>query len=119
MPSHSAKDVTTGRSAKLDRSETPENRAHIPTSDLVRATSALFIAVYILAVVSGVRILVGRARAAAISALAFVAALAVFSAGFLAVPAAVGGGTVVLLRALRRQRVGFSGSAAANSQVRG
>lgn len=119
MPSHSAKDVTTGRSAKLDRSETPEDRAHIPTSDLVRATSALFIAVYILAVVSGVRILVGRARAAAISALAFVAELAVSSAGFLAVPVAVAACSVVLLRTLRRRCVGYAGSAAANAQVRG
>lgn len=80
------------------------------TSDLVRATSALFIAVYVLAVVSGVRILSGRARVAAVSALVFVLALAVFSAGFLAVPAVVAGASVALRRALRPKCVGFAGS---------
>jgi amino acid efflux transporter len=56
---------------------------------LVRATSALFIAVYVLAIASAIRILAGRARAAAVAALVLVAALAVFSGPFLAVPAAV------------------------------
>jgi amino acid efflux transporter len=56
------------------------------TEDLVRATSALFIAVYVLAIVSAVRILDGRARAAAMSALVLVAVTAVFSAEYLVVP---------------------------------
>ena len=82
------------------------------TSDLVRATSALFIAVYVLAVVSGVRILSGRARAAASSALVFVLALAIFSAGFLVVPAVVAAGAIGLLRAVRPKCVGFGPSTA-------
>src|SRR6266545_4367501 len=69
--------------------------------DLVRATSALFIAVYVLAIVSAIRILDGRVRLAAVSALAAVLALAVFSAGFLVVPAAAALVAVALRRALR------------------
>jgi amino acid efflux transporter len=73
--------------------------------DLVRATSALFIAVYVLAIVSAIRILDGRVRLAAVFALAAVLALAVFSAAFLVVPATAALGAVALRRALR-PRVG-------------
>jgi amino acid efflux transporter len=68
--------------------------------DLVRATSALFIAVYVLAIVSAIRILDGRVRLAAVFALAAVLALAVFSAAFLVVPATAALGAVALRRAL-------------------
>ena len=70
-------------------------------SDLVRATSALFIGVYALAIVSAIRILDGRIRLAAVSALAAVLALAVFSAGFLVVPAAAALVALALRRALQ------------------
>jgi amino acid efflux transporter len=69
--------------------------------DLVRATSALFIGVYLLAIVSAIRILDGRVRLAAVTALIAVAALAVFSAGFLVVPLAAGLVALALRRALR------------------
>ena len=59
------------------------------TEDLVRATSALFIAVYVLAILSAVRILDGAGRGAALAALALILVLAVFSAQFLLVPAIV------------------------------
>ncbi len=65
------------------------------TEDLVRATSALFIAVYVLALSSAARILGGSVRLAAMAALALSIALAVFSAQFLVVPAAAA--AVVLL----------------------
>src|SRR6059058_1355781 len=57
------------------------------TDDLVRATSACFIAVYALAIASALRILDGRVRIAAAVALLLTLALAVFSARFLLVPA--------------------------------
>jgi amino acid efflux transporter len=57
-------------------------------ADLVRATSACFVAVYLLSLASAVRILNGRIRLAALVSLALVAAVAVFSAGFLIVPLA-------------------------------
>lgn len=57
------------------------------TSDLVRSTSACFIAVYILALGSAARILDGRGRAMALVALVPVLVLAVFSAAFLMAPA--------------------------------
>ena len=58
------------------------------TADLIRATSACFIAVYVLALASAVRILRGRLRAAAAIALGLVTVVAFFSSGFLLVPAA-------------------------------
>jgi amino acid efflux transporter len=70
------------------------------TEDLVRATSALFIAVYVLAIVSAVRILEGRVRVAAIVALALVVALAVFSAAYLVVPAVAAAVSLSLRRRL-------------------
>ena len=71
------------------------------TDDLVRATSALFIAVYVLALASAVRILNGRVRAAAIASLVATCVLGVFSAWFLVVPVVVAGLSVAL-----RRRVG-------------
>ena len=57
-------------------------------ADLVRATSACFVAVYLLSLVSAVRILAGPIRVAAIVSLALVAVVAVFSEAFLLVPLA-------------------------------
>jgi amino acid efflux transporter len=57
------------------------------TSDLIRATSACFVAVYVLALGSAVRILDGGGRVAAAIALALVLVVAVFSSFFLLVPA--------------------------------
>ena len=56
------------------------------TDNLVRATSACFIAVYVLAVYSATRILDGRLRALAWVTLGMVLVLAVFSTWYLAVP---------------------------------
>ncbi|HEY3183859.1 MAG TPA: amino acid permease [Gaiellaceae bacterium] len=75
------------------------------TDDLVRATSALFIAVYVLAIVSAVRILEGRVRVAAVSALALVVALAVFSAAYLVVPAVAAAASLVLRRRPQRSLI--------------
>jgi amino acid efflux transporter len=66
---------------------------------LVRATSACFVAVYLLALGSAVRILDGRPRAIAAAALVLVAVVTVFSAGFLAVPGAVAAATLAARRA--------------------
>jgi amino acid efflux transporter len=71
------------------------------TSDLVRATSACFIAVYLLALGSAFRILTGRARAAAAVAVATIAVLAVFSSWFLLVPAAAAAVSLALRSSLR------------------
>jgi amino acid efflux transporter len=69
-------------------------------SGLVRATSALFIAVYVLALLSAVRILEGRVRVAAVVALVAALALAVFSGWFLLVPVSA----ALVSLALRRWR---------------
>jgi amino acid efflux transporter len=71
------------------------------TEDLVRATSALFIAVYVLASLSAIRILDGATRVSAVAALVLTVALAVFSAQFLVVPVVVAGGALVLRHRLR------------------
>jgi amino acid efflux transporter len=76
------------------------------TNDLVRATSACFIAVYVLAVLSAVRILDGRARAIAILALAPVLGLAVFSSWFLAVPIVSAALSLALRRLVNRPQGG-------------
>jgi amino acid efflux transporter len=68
------------------------------TEDLVRATSALFIAVYVLAILSAIRILDGMPRTAAASALVLTIALAVFSAQFLLIPVVVAVAALVLRR---------------------
>jgi len=71
------------------------------TGDLVRATSACFIAVYAAALLSAARILTGGVRVAAALTLVLVLVLAVFSAWFLAVPVVA----AVIALALRRALV--------------
>jgi amino acid efflux transporter len=63
---------------------------------LVRATSACFIGVYALALLSAVRILEGAVRVLAAVTFALVVVLAVFSGWFLAVPAVVAAAAVAL-----------------------
>jgi amino acid efflux transporter len=70
---------------------------------LVRATSALFIAVYVLALLSALRILDGRVRGAAAFAFAVSLALAAFSGRFLVVPVAVACGCLAVRAATRRR----------------
>jgi hypothetical protein len=70
------------------------------TEQLVRATSACFIAVYVLAIGSAIRILRGRIRSAAFLALILTIMLGVFSAQYLAVPAVVVVGALLLRRRL-------------------
>jgi amino acid efflux transporter len=57
------------------------------TSDLIRATSACFIVVYVLALASAARILTSRMRFAAALSLVLVCVVAVFSSVYLVVPA--------------------------------
>ena len=70
------------------------------TDDLVRATSACFIAVYAAALLSAARILTGAVRAAAALTLVLVLVLAAFSSWFLAVPAVAAVVALALRRAL-------------------
>jgi amino acid efflux transporter len=63
----------------------------LSATDLVRATSSLFVAVYVLAIASAVKILRGRARAAAAAATVMVAIIAVFSGWYAVVPIVVAG----------------------------
>ena len=72
-------------------------------ADLVRATSACFVAVYLLSLASAVRILAGAVRAAAIVSLGLVAVVAVFSQGFLLVPLAAALVALVARQAARRR----------------
>jgi amino acid efflux transporter len=58
-------------------------------TDLVRATSSLFVAVYVLTIASAVRILRGPTRAAAVAAVIMVALVALFSGWYVAVPVAI------------------------------
>ncbi len=60
-------------------------------TDLIRASSSLFVGIYVLAVVSAIRILDGRARLAAIAATVMVVAVALFSSWYLVVCVVVGG----------------------------
>ena len=55
-------------------------------SELVRATSACFVAVYVAATASAARILAGKARAAAIVSMMLTVVVAVFSGWYLLVP---------------------------------
>jgi amino acid efflux transporter len=73
------------------------------TSELIRATSACFIAVYVLALLSAVRILDGPVRIAAAVSLALAVVVTVFSTVYLAVPIAAGG-SALLLRHRSRPR---------------
>ena len=68
------------------------------TDDLIRATSACFIAVYVLAVYSATRILDGRLRTVAWITLTLVVALAVFSTWYLAIPVVAASISVALHR---------------------
>ncbi len=70
------------------------------TDDLVRATSACFVAVYVLALGSAVRILDGGARTAAVAALALVLVVAAFSSFFLLVPAVAAAVALTVRRVL-------------------
>lgn len=74
---------------------------------LVRATSACFVAVYLAATASAVRILEGRARAAAAVSLALMLAVAGFSSWYLLVPA------LALVAATAVRRVSTAAAAAA------
>jgi amino acid efflux transporter len=71
------------------------------TSGLVRATSACFIAVYLLALTSAYRILGGRVRTVAAVAVATVVALGVFSTWYLFVPVAAAVVSLALKSSLR------------------
>jgi amino acid transporter len=80
--------------------------AGVGTADeLVRATSACFIAVYILSLLSAIRILEGRVRLAAAASLALSLAIAVFSAAYLAVPLVAAAVAFALRRRLRLRLV--------------
>ena len=61
----------------------------VSPTDLIRATSSLFVAVYVLTIASALRILHGRTRVAAAAAVIMVAIVAVFSGWYVAVPAGV------------------------------
>ena len=67
---------------------------------LVRACSAAFVAVYVIATAAGVRLLTGAARAAAAVAFAAVAVVLAFSGPYLLVPVAVAAAAL-----LRRPRI--------------
>jgi len=68
------------------------------TETLVRATSACFIAVYVLALASAVRILDGALRKLALVSLVLTAVVAAFSAWYLLLPIAAGAAAVGLRR---------------------
>jgi amino acid efflux transporter len=75
------------------------------TSDLIRASAACFIVVYVFALASATRLLGGRLRAAAALSLALVCVVAVFSSAYLVVPA--GAALLVLgVRAAAARRSG-------------
>jgi amino acid efflux transporter len=61
----------------------------LTATDLVRATSSLFVGVYVLTIASGVRILRGRARAVALGAVVMVALIAPFSGPYNLAPLVV------------------------------
>jgi amino acid efflux transporter len=70
------------------------------TDDLVRATSACFIAVYAAALLSATRILTGALRILAIVTLVLVLVVTAFSSWFLAVPLVAGAAALALRSAL-------------------
>jgi amino acid efflux transporter len=74
------------------------------TTELVRATSACFVAVYLLVLASTVLVLRGRPRAVAGTALAAMAVVAVFSSVYLLIPAAAGGISMLVQTVDRRRR---------------
>jgi amino acid efflux transporter len=75
------------------------------TDDLIRATSACFIGVYVLALLAAVRILDGAGRVLAAVTLALMLVLAGFSEWFLALPAGAALAALLLRRALREDAV--------------
>ena len=86
------------------------------TDDLVRATSACFVVVYVLALGSAVRILDGGARMAAAIALALVLVVAVFSSFFLLVPA-FAAAVALTVRHVSKPRLLASSSARLNAAL--
>lgn len=74
----------------------------LDTTQLVRATSACFVAVYVVALLAAVRVLDGATRAAAVVAVTLAVVVAAFSATYLIVPA-IAALVVVLTRVLRRR----------------
>ena len=74
------------------------------TDDLIRATSACFVAVYVLALAAAARILAGRLRVAAVAALALICVVAVFSSAYLLVPA-VAALASIALRSMTARRL--------------
>jgi amino acid efflux transporter len=76
------------------------------TTSLVRASSACFVAVYLLALAAAVKILPGLLRVAAIAALALVVAVAAFSSVFIVVPIGVTIASLVFQRRARAVPVG-------------
>jgi amino acid efflux transporter len=87
------------------------------TSDFVRATSACFVAVYVLALAAAVRILPGGQRLAAAVALGSICVVGVFSAWYLAVPAVAAGVALVRQRHLREPARGVDVGAAAAGEA--
>jgi amino acid efflux transporter len=78
--------------------------AGVMTPDgLIRATSACFVAVYVLALAAAVRLLTGRQQIAAVVALALVCVVGVFSAGYLLVPALAAGLAIAVRRSASRR----------------
>jgi amino acid efflux transporter len=73
------------------------------TGGLVRATSACFVAVYVLVFLSAVRILDGRLRLLALVTLGLIVVLAVFSSWYLLVPAVAGTVAFAMRRSLRQR----------------
>jgi amino acid efflux transporter len=74
------------------------------TTQLVRATSACFIAVYVLALLSAIRLLDGRGRGAAAVSLGLSVVVAVFSGVYLLVPIVAGALALGLRRVLGSSR---------------
>jgi amino acid efflux transporter len=72
---------------------------------LIRATSACFVAVYVLALASAVRILDERARIAAVAALACVLVVVAFSSFYLVFPAAAALVALACRRAFTTSRI--------------
>ncbi|MFL5927168.1 MAG: APC family permease [Gaiellaceae bacterium] len=81
------------------------------TDDLIRATAACFIAVYVLAILSALRILRGRIQLAAAAALFLTLAVAAFSGRFLLVPALSGVLAYLLRRRLARRDLSLAAGA--------
>ncbi|MGD0810287.1 MAG: amino acid permease [Acidimicrobiales bacterium] len=74
------------------------------TTELVRATSACFVAVYVLVLASAVFVLRGRPRAIAAMALVAMAVVALFSSLYLLVPATAGGISLLVQTLARKRR---------------